>query len=186
LQTHWRKRGRLALTPLSVDIVNVGGALIAFAREDGPSNLRPAISAAKATGTLDLGSSSRSIVGIAAVLPAFMQAASALSRCVMVPAASGVIVVDRSNDPIGAIEISGDSPDNDEPRPLSGMAAEKLHVQLYACVKECPSDADPAVGGDDLSGQPSGFFARKKSDHARDILRLANPAKRGPREDIAA
>ena len=40
----------LKLKPISVAVLDAGGHLIAFAREDGSSNLRPQIATAKASG----------------------------------------------------------------------------------------------------------------------------------------
>ena len=50
------KEGRvLGLKPLSIAVLDAGGHLVAFAREDGSSNLRPQIATAKASGALALG-----------------------------------------------------------------------------------------------------------------------------------
>ena len=45
---------KLGLKPISVAVLDAGGHLIAFAREDGSSNLRPQIATAKASGALKL------------------------------------------------------------------------------------------------------------------------------------
>ncbi len=45
----------LGLKPLSVAVLDAGGHLVAFAREDHSSNLRPQIAIAKASGALALG-----------------------------------------------------------------------------------------------------------------------------------
>lgn len=55
-------KGReLGLKPLSVAVLDAGGHLIAFARQDGASMLRPQIACGKASGALALGVSSRKI-----------------------------------------------------------------------------------------------------------------------------
>jgi uncharacterized protein GlcG (DUF336 family) len=65
----------LGLKPISVAVLDAGGHLIAFAREDGSSNLRPQIATAKASGALALGVSSRTIGEMAIERPTFINAA---------------------------------------------------------------------------------------------------------------
>ena len=56
------EKGReLGLKPLSIAVLDPGGHLVAFARADGSSTLRPQIACAKAGGALGLGVSSRVI-----------------------------------------------------------------------------------------------------------------------------
>jgi len=65
------KGAELGLKPLSVAILDAGGHLVAFQRQDGGSTLRLQIAAGKAGGALGLGISSRKIAEMAAERPAF-------------------------------------------------------------------------------------------------------------------
>ena len=66
------KGAELGLKPLAVAVLDPGGHLIAFQRQDGSSTLRPQIAAGKAGGALALGVSSRAIAGMAAERPTFV------------------------------------------------------------------------------------------------------------------
>lgn len=114
----------LNLEPLCVAVLDGGGHLIALARQDGASLLRPQIAIAKATGALLLGVSSRKIAEIAAERPSFIASLSGLAAAGIIPAAGGVIIPDTDGTPLGAIGITGDTSDNDEACALFGIAAE--------------------------------------------------------------
>lgn len=124
------KGAELGLKPLTVAVLDQGGHLLALARQDGSSTLRPQIAIAKAGGALALGVSSRRIEGMAADRPAFVGALAAMAPAGVVPAAGGVIVVDGRNHPIGAVGVTGDLSDNDEACALAGIAAAGLSVQV--------------------------------------------------------
>ena len=121
------KEGRkLGLKPLSVAVLDAGGHLIAFAREDQSSNLRPQIAVAKASGALALGVSSRTIADMAAERPTFIAAAAGLNAQGIVPAAGGILVRGPAGDVIGAVGVTGDTSDNDEKCAIAGVAAAGL------------------------------------------------------------
>lgn len=121
------KEGRaLGLKPISVAVLDAGGHLIAFAREDGSSNLRPQIAVAKASGALALGVSSRAIGDMAIERPTFVNAAAGLNPAGIVPAAGGVLVRGADGAVIGAVGVTGDTSDNDELAALAGIAAAGL------------------------------------------------------------
>ncbi len=122
------KAAELRLKPLSVAVVDSGGHLVAFARQDGASNLRPQIATAKAAGALALGVSSRRIAEMALERPAFVSALSQLAPGGSVAAAGGLIAVDASGAVQGAVGITGDSSDNDELCASAGIAAAGLSV----------------------------------------------------------
>ena len=120
---------RLALKPLSVVVLDAGGHMIAFQRQDGASTLRPQIATAKAGGALALGISSRKIGDMAAERASFVASLGPIAPHGIVPAAGGVIVVDGDGVPIGAVGITGDVSDNDEACALAGIAAAGLKAQ---------------------------------------------------------
>ena len=55
------KAAELKLKPLGVAVLDAGGHLIAFQRQDGASFLRPEIASGKAYGALAVGSGSRAL-----------------------------------------------------------------------------------------------------------------------------
>ena len=116
----------LGLKPISVAVLDAGGHLVAFAREDKSSNLRPQIATAKASGALALGVSSRTIGEMAIERPTFINAAAGLNPAGIVPAAGGVLVRDAQGAVIGAVGVTGDTSDNDELCALAGIAAAGL------------------------------------------------------------
>ena len=123
-------KGReLDLKPLSVAVLDAGGHLIAFQRQDGASTLRPQIAIAKAAGALALGISSRRIADVAAERPSFVASLASLAPAGLVPAAGGVIVVDQHGATIGAVGVTGDTSDHDERCALAGIAAAGLIAQ---------------------------------------------------------
>ena len=123
------KGQELGLNPLTVAVLDAGGHLIAFQRQDRASSLRPQIACGEAGGALGLGLSSRKIGEMAADRPTFIGSLGPISPHGVVPAAGGVIVVDGDGLPIGAVGITGDTSDNDEACALAGIAAAGLVAQ---------------------------------------------------------
>ena len=118
----------LGLAPLTVAVLDPGGHLVALARQDGASTLRPEIAVAKAAGALALGLSSRAIGDMAAERPVFVGALAGLAPRGLVPAAGGVIVVDEQGATLGAVGVTGDTSDQDERCALAGIAAVGLRA----------------------------------------------------------
>jgi uncharacterized protein GlcG (DUF336 family) len=118
-----RKAG---LLPLTVAVLDAGGHLIAFRREDGSGILRPDIAIGKAWGALGMGISSRHIRNRLAERPAFQAALAAASHGRFVPVPGGVLVRDASGAVIGAVGISGDASDKDEYCAIAGVRAAGL------------------------------------------------------------
>jgi len=124
------KKGReLGLAPLTVAVLDAGGHLKAFAREDGSGIVRPQIAVGKAWGALGMGLGSRTLAKrVTEQGPqqqAFFAALNAMSEGRVVPAAGGVLIRDGGG-VIGAVGISGDVSDKDEACALAGIAAAKL------------------------------------------------------------
>lgn len=119
----------MGLKPLSVAVLDAGGHLIAFQRQDGASILRPQIASGKAGGALALGLSSRKIADMAAERPSFVASLSAIGTHGVIPAAGGVVVLGGDDYAIGAVGVTGDTSDNDEACALAGIAAAGLKPQ---------------------------------------------------------
>jgi uncharacterized protein GlcG (DUF336 family) len=123
------KGAAAGMKPLSVAVVDAGGHLIAFQRQDRASSMRLAIAQGKAAGALALGVSSRTIGTMAVDRPHFIAALGPLAANGLIPVAGGVIVVDKEGFPIGAVGVTGDTSDNDEIAALAGIAAAGLTAQ---------------------------------------------------------
>ena len=129
IQGAFAKGSSLKLKPLSVAVLDPGGHLIAFQRQDNASNLRFGISSGKAAGALALGVSSRKIGEMAVERPTFVASLGAIAPQGVIPAAGGVIVVDGAGQILGAVGVTGDTSDNDEACALSGIEAAGLKAQ---------------------------------------------------------
>lgn len=119
----------LSLKPLSVAVLDPGGHLIAFERQDGASTLRHKIAAGKAVGALALGVSSRKIAEMALERPTFVGAVGTIAPDGIIPAAGGLIIVGRNDQPLGAIGVTGDTSDNDELCAIAGIRAAGLNYR---------------------------------------------------------
>ena len=107
-------------------MLDAGGHLVAFQRQDGASFLRPQISAGKAYGALSIGMGSRRLEAFAKERPHLFAGLSAVSGGRIVPVAGGVLVRDAHGEIIGAVGISGDTSDNDEVCAIAGIEAAGL------------------------------------------------------------
>lgn len=109
------EKGRgLDLEPLTVAVLDAGGQLKAFKREDRSSLLRPEIAIGKAWGVLGMGHGGRELAKRAAKVPMFFNALSVMSGGRMVPVPGGVLIRSDSGDVLGSVGISGDHAENDE------------------------------------------------------------------------
>ena len=118
------KEGRaLRLQPLAVAVVDGGGHLVAFEREDGAAFLRSSIAIGKAAGAIAFGRSSRHLGELATHRYAFVASLTAAAPTGLVPAAGGIIAANTEGVALGAVGVSGDTSDNDELCALAGLAA---------------------------------------------------------------
>lgn len=114
---------RQNLAPLVVAVLDAGGHLVAYQREDGAGIVRYDIAYGKAWGSLGMGFGSRELTQRAAAMPTFVTALAAISQGRMVPSPGGVLVLDADGAVIGAVGVSGDIGDKDEACALAGIAA---------------------------------------------------------------
>jgi uncharacterized protein GlcG (DUF336 family) len=124
-----RKGRETGCAPLAVAVLDDGGHLKAFAREDGAGIIRPQIAVGKAWGALGMGMGSRALARRVAEQPQqapFFAALNAMSDGRVVPAPGGVLIRDGGGTVIGAVGISGDVSDKDEACALAGIEAAKL------------------------------------------------------------
>jgi uncharacterized protein GlcG (DUF336 family) len=115
------RAAELKLKPLTVAVLDSGGHLVAFKRQDRSGILRPDIALGKAWGTLGMGAGGRALAQRAAHAPAFYAALVGASEGRVIPVAGGVLVLDANKDILGAVGVSGDTPDNDESCAIHGI-----------------------------------------------------------------
>jgi uncharacterized protein GlcG (DUF336 family) len=120
---HARER---RFAPLAVAVLDAGGNLIAFKREDGAGIARFDIAFGKAWGALGMGFGTRELALRAAKAATFVAALSAITQGRMVPAPGGVLIAGADNDIVGAVGISGDIGDNDEACAIAAIEAAGL------------------------------------------------------------
>ena len=121
----WRKEN--GLNPLTIAVLDSGGYLLALARENGTSNLRPEIAQGKARGAVSMGLGSRALYNRAKTEPFFIQAMNSLAGGSLVPVPGGVLIK-REGEIIGAVGITGDNSSNDEACAIAAIE----HVGLTA------------------------------------------------------
>ena len=114
------------LAPLTVAVLDAGGHLVAFKREDKSGILRFDIAYGKAWGALGMGFGSRTLAGRAAKTPQFFTMLAAASDGRMVTNPGGVLIKDASGTVVGACGISGDTSDKDEMCAVAGIEAAGL------------------------------------------------------------
>lgn len=114
------------LAPLSVAVLDAGGHLVAFKREDRSGILRFDIAFAKAWGALGMGFGSRTLANRAAKTPQFFTMLAAASGGRIVTNPGGVLIKDASGAILGACGISGDTSDKDEMCAVAGIEATGL------------------------------------------------------------
>ena len=109
-----RLRAAHGLLPLAVMVLDSGGQVVSFRREDGCGVLRHDIALGKAWGALGMGMATRQIRDRLANRPSFQAALASASEGRFIPTPGGVLVLDAQGLAIGAVGISGDASDKDE------------------------------------------------------------------------
>ena len=109
-----RLRAAHALLPLAVAVLDAGGNLVSFRREDGCGVLRFDIALGKAWGALGMGMATRQIRDRLANRANFQSALAAASDGRFIPTPGGVLILNAQHQAIGAVGISGDASDKDE------------------------------------------------------------------------
>lgn len=114
------------LKPVTVAVLDAGGHMIAFKREDRSGILRREIAEGKAWGVLGMGYGGREFVRRNTIRPTFYTALAVASQGRVMPVAGGVLIRDTDGEIVGAVGVSGDTEDNDDACAIAGIAAAKL------------------------------------------------------------
>ncbi len=121
------EKGRaMQLKPLSVIVLDAGGNVLAFEREDGASPGRFQIAHGKAYGAIMFGAPSSVIAEVSIERPHFGAALNGVFGGQGVPVPGGVLVKDRKGAVIGAVGVTGDTSENDAEAALTGIVAAGL------------------------------------------------------------
>lgn len=135
VKTALSKGRELGFNPLTVAVLDSGGHLVAFKREDSSGILRPEIAIGKAWGSLGMGVSSRTLRDNLSERPTFVNALQVASQGRVFPVPGGVLILNQDGGIIGAVGISGDTSEKDELCAIEGVKAAGL---------ECdPESPDP-------------------------------------------
>ena len=125
------EKGReLDLKPLSVVVLDAGGHVQAFEREDGAAPGRFSIAHGKAYGAVMLGMAGSAQMARAEAQGYFMAAVNGVFGGQVIPVPGGVLVRDDSGVVIGAVGVTGDSSDNDAIAALAGLEAAGLTGEI--------------------------------------------------------
>ncbi len=118
------KKGReMGFKPLSVVVLDAGGHLQAFEREDGAAPGRFGIAHGKAYGSVMLGMAGKAQMARAEAQAYFMAAVNGVYGGAVVPVPGGILLRDDKGVVIGAVGVTGDTSDNDVEAGMAGIAA---------------------------------------------------------------
>ena len=124
---------QMKLPPIAVAVLDTGGHLKVFQREDGVSFLRVQICQAKAWGSLGLATDSRHIAERYEqnnLQQGFINALNAMSGGRLIPLPGGVLIHDESGQIIGAVGVAGAASDKDEACAVAGIEAIDMKADL--------------------------------------------------------
>ncbi|APZ53934.1 GlcG/HbpS family heme-binding protein [Salipiger abyssi] len=125
------ERGKeLGLNPLSVVVLDAGGNIIAFERQDGASPGRFQIAHGKAYGAVMLGMPGSAQMARAEAQAYFIAAANGAFGGQLIPVPGGVLVKDSKGRVLGALGVTGDSSDNDAAAAKAGVEAAGLVAEV--------------------------------------------------------
>ncbi|WP_298912959.1 heme-binding protein [uncultured Roseobacter sp.] len=115
--------------PLSVVVLDAGGHVKAFEREDGASPGRFGVAHGKAYGSIMLGIAGTAQMARADTQAYFMTSVNGVFGGQVVPVPGGILLKDAMENVIGAVGVTGDTSDNDVIAALAGIEAAGLMAE---------------------------------------------------------
>ena len=112
--------------PMSAIVLDAGGRVKAFQKQDGASMLRFEICYGKACGALALGRPSKLVLQKARKKPLFMQSLESLADYPLFLEGGGQLIRDKTGELLGAVGITGDANELDDLCAIAGIHAAKL------------------------------------------------------------
>jgi uncharacterized protein GlcG (DUF336 family) len=123
LQGTFRKAAELEAHPLAAIVLDAGGRVKAFLKQDGASLMRFEIARGKAFASLSLNRSSRQVLEKFREKPAFMDTLRDLADGPIFLEAGGQLIRDRSGEIVGAAGVTGDVNEVDDICAMAGIRA---------------------------------------------------------------
>lgn len=120
----------MELKPLSVIVLDPGGHVLAFEREDGAAPGRFGIAQGKAYGSVMLGMAGTAQMARAEGQAYFMAAVNGVYGGKVVPVPGGVLVRDKKGLIVGAVGVTGDTSENDAEAAVAGIEAAGLVAEI--------------------------------------------------------
>lgn len=130
IDTALAKGREMGLKPLSVVVLDAGGHVQAFAREDGAAPGRFAIAQGKAYGAVMLGMAGTAQMARAEAQAYFMAAVNGVYGGQVIPVPGGVLLRGDDGAVIGAVGVTGDTSDNDAIAAMAGIEAAGLTGEI--------------------------------------------------------
>ncbi len=125
------EKGReMELNPLSVVVLDAGGHVKAFEREDGAAPGRFAIAHGKAYGAVMLGMAGTAQMQRAEAQGYFMGAVNGVFEGQVIPVPGGVLIRDKRGVVVGALGVTGDTSDNDAVCAVAGINSANLVAEV--------------------------------------------------------
>src|SRR2546426_12783175 len=118
-----RRSRELNCRPMSAVVVELGGPIKAFKKEDGSSMMRFEMAFGKAYAALALGRSSSLVRVRTEERPLFMQYLMRASGDQIFPEGGGMLIRDNGGEVIGAVGVTGDTQERDEELAAHGIRA---------------------------------------------------------------
>ncbi len=118
----------LDLKPLSVIVLDAGGRVKAFQKQDGSALLRFEIAHGKAFAALGLGRSSKLVLQKYRQKPVFMEYLQNLSDGPLFLEGGAQLILDDHGEVVGAVGITGDVNEMDDECAMVGIRAAGFHV----------------------------------------------------------
>jgi uncharacterized protein GlcG (DUF336 family) len=112
--------------PMSAIVLDAGGRVKAFQKQDGASMLRFEICYGKAYGALALGRPSKLVLQKAQDKPLFMQSLERLADYPLFLEGGGQLIRDKTGELVGAVGVTGDANELDDLCAIAGIHAAKL------------------------------------------------------------
>lgn len=125
----FEKARELELKPLSVVVLDAGGHVQAFEREDGTAPGRFEIAFGKAYGSVMLGIPGSAQMARAESQAYFMTCVNGAYGGKVIPVPGGILLRDKKGAVIGAVGVTGDTSDNDVIAGLAGIDVAGLSAE---------------------------------------------------------
>jgi uncharacterized protein GlcG (DUF336 family) len=123
MRAAFAKGKELELQPLSVVVLDDGGNVIGFERQDGAAPGRFKIADGKACAAVMMGVPSSKMMERAEKQAYFVNALNGVYGGRFVPVPGGVLIKDKKGTIFGAVGVTGDTSDNDVLAAIAGIEA---------------------------------------------------------------